>query len=333
MLQDLDYQAVGLLAAGSMLLGVQRWRPSSARGWRLWPLASLLFSVADLFSNFYDIFLHRPIFYPSIADVLYLVAYVFLAWGLVHLARASYSGPGWGLVVEGGIFGLAAVAVGWTVLIDPVLGQTHDSLLARGVDLAYPFADVVLIGILAGTAFAAKTRVRNLSYVLLVAGFVAQLAADVIYANVQQSSKYSSGGWIDLMWLSSYGLLAAAALHPSMARLAAIDDSDGRSYGRVRVAVVALAVVVAPTVIVIRSLDLGAVVLLAVTVALMAALVGARIQSLQHQRRAAQAVSGTKPSSPPADRRDGGRGYLDPRRRGPNDVRQLQVGRHPRLPA
>lgn len=145
--QDLDYQAVGLMTAGSMLLGVQRWRPSSARGWRFLTIGVRLFSVADLFCNFYDIFLHRAIFYPSIADVLYLVAYVFLAWGLVRLARAGYSGPGWGLVVEGGIFGLAAAAVGWTVLIDPVLGQSHDSVMARGVDLAYPFADVVLIAI------------------------------------------------------------------------------------------------------------------------------------------------------------------------------------------
>ena len=53
---------------------------------------------------------------------------------------------------------------------------------------------------------------------------VAQLAADIVFAVIQRSDAYGSGHWVDLIWLLSYGLLALAALDPSMQRLTAAPD-------------------------------------------------------------------------------------------------------------
>src|ERR671924_62836 len=85
----------------------------------------------------------------------------------------------------------------------------------RAVALAYPAADIVLLAGLA--AFFVTPAWRTRSYQLLVASMIVLVAADEIYAVAPES--YTAGSWLDVGWLASYVLWAAAALHPSMAQL------------------------------------------------------------------------------------------------------------------
>ena len=290
--QDVVYQVLGMLAVASMVVGVRRWRPVRPEGWHLLAAGLALFTLADAMWFFYDVVLSREVPDPSGIDMVYLSAYPLLAWGLVSLARAGYRGRSWGLVLEGGVFGLATFALGWVLLVEPAMGDSAGSTLATWVDVAYPVADVVLLGVLAGTAFGAVVRGRTWSYVLLVAAVVLQLAGDIGFAFIERNDGYETGHWIDLTWLLSYGLLAAAALHPSMKRVTEATDRPPRRYGRGRAAAVGLAAIVGPSALMLRETPGVRGVVFVVTIAGMAALVLGRFLALVREREAAETSLG-----------------------------------------
>ena len=287
LLQDLAYQLLGILSVLSICFGVRRWRPVRARGWYMLALGVGLFSAADAIQNTYDLVWHRPIPEASIADLLYLGAYIPLTWAVLSLARAGYRRRSWGLLLEGGIFGTATLAVAWAALVEPAFGQPASSALARWVGVAYPVADVVLLGVLAGTACGAISRTRNLSWTLLFAGVVAQLAGDIGFATLTQA--YQSGHLVDLAWLASYGLLGLAALHPSMQRLTMAPEATVLRYGSVRFLVVGLAVVAGPAAIMAGTAPTADEVKLLVVLIATAGLVLGRFYSLMREREAAEA--------------------------------------------
>jgi two-component system, sensor histidine kinase and response regulator len=290
--QDLSYQVLGMVAVASVLAGVRLWRPPRPTGWYLLAGGLALFSAADAMWFFYDFVLHTGIPDPSVIDVVYLGAYPLLAWGLVSLARAGHSGRSWGLLLEGGIFGMATFAVGWAVLVEPALDDAAGTTLAGWVNVAYPVADVVLLGVLAGTAFGAISRARTWSYALLVAGVVFQLFGDVVFAFIEPDGGYQTGHWIDLTWLLSYGLIAIAALDPSMQRLTSAGDQPMRHFGRVRLVLVGLAAIAGPSVLMLREAPGVREIVFVATITGMAALVLGRFLALIREREAAEVSLG-----------------------------------------
>lgn len=157
------------------------------------------------------------------------------------------------------------------------------------MNVAYPVADVVLLGVLASTAFGAISRLRTTSFALLFAGIVLQLAGDVVYAYVAPTTGYDSGHWADLLWLASYGLLAAAALHPSMQRLTMAGSPAPARFSPARTAIVGVAVVVAPSAMVLGQVPARAGVGVVVVTAAVAAVVLGRFHALMREREAAEA--------------------------------------------
>jgi len=290
--QGVTYQVLGMVAVGSVVAGVRLWRPPRPTGWYLLAGGLAMFSIADAMWFFYDSVLREEIPDPSVVDVVYLAAYPLLAWGLVSLARAGHSGRSWGLLIEGGIFGMATFAVGWAALVEPALDGAAGSTVAGWVHVAYPVADVVLLGVLTGTAFGAISRVRTWSYTLLVAGVVFQLAGDIVFAVIEPDGGYQTGHWVDLTWLLSYGLLAVAALHPSMQRLTSAGDHPMRRFGRTRLVAVGLAAVAGPTVLMLREAPGVREVVFVATITGMAGLVLGRFLALTREREAAEVSLG-----------------------------------------
>ena len=288
--QDVSYQVLGLAAVVSVLAGVRLWRPPRPTGWYLLAAGLAMFSVADGMWFFYDAVLHREVPDPSVIDIVYLSAYPLLAWGLVSLARAGHPGRSWGLLLEGGIFGMATFAVGWAFLVEPALGDAEG--LAGWVYVAYPVADVVLLGVLAGTAFGAITRGRTWSYGLLVAGVASQLVGDIVFAVIEKADGYQPGTWVDLAWLSSYGLLALAALDPSMQRLTSAGDHALRRFGPGRLVAVGLAAIAGPSALMLRQAPGIREFVFVATITGMAALVLGRFLALIREREAAEVSLG-----------------------------------------
>jgi len=114
----------------------------------------------------------------------------------------------------------------------------HDASLSgfgKFVTMAYPVMDLGVLFIIVRSMLSGATR--RTSDTLLSAAVVLMLAADFIYDLLVLHSNYNAGNPVDALFLANYVVLAAAALHPSMAT--AMASSGARPAPRLWWALVA----------------------------------------------------------------------------------------------
>ena len=144
---------------------------------------------------------------PSLVDLLYLPAYVALIWTTVRLAQ-RYRRTGLGSVLDTLVVAGGPVAALLPWLIHPYLTAVGSGpVAARVLNAFYPAGDVLitaaLVALLLGLGRLAAFR-------SLALGFGIGLVADHIYLGQSNTGTYTSGGWLDWMWLAQYFLLALA---------------------------------------------------------------------------------------------------------------------------
>jgi diguanylate cyclase (GGDEF)-like protein/PAS domain S-box-containing protein len=83
---------------------------------------------------------------------------------------------------------------------------------------------------------------------------VALLVADSIFPITTLQGTYTDGSMIDLAWLLCYGLLGAAALHPSMSRLTEPTADGPLTRGRLAMLTLAAAAFAAPVMLLIQDM-------------------------------------------------------------------------------
>ncbi len=149
------------------------------------------------------------------------------------------------------------------LLARPTIATYQDSVTAAAVALAYPLADILLVGIM--IRLLTTPGGRTVSFWLLLAAIALLISVDTI-ATASDLLVQGATESIDLLWLASYVLWGASALHPSMRPLTAATASSGPGFGRVRLVALTVAVLVAPGVLAAqqlldRPIDVWAVVL------------------------------------------------------------------------
>ncbi|HZL07157.1 MAG TPA: GGDEF domain-containing protein, partial [Coriobacteriia bacterium] len=136
----------------------------------------------------------------------------------------------------------------WVFLITPTWAVDDAPMLDRLVGVAYPFCDVLLFAMVVRLAVAAgewNTASR------LVAGSVsALLAADGVFAFSAFVPAIADHTYLlDSLWLASYVLWGAAALHPSMRALSTPTPDRIERTSTTRMVALAAAVAVGPSII------------------------------------------------------------------------------------
>jgi signal transduction histidine kinase len=117
--------------------------------------------------------------------------------------------------------------------------------------MAYPAVDTLLLVALAQLLVGPGRRTP--AYRLLLGSVALWVVADEIYA--LDVTGYQGGDWIDALWLLSYVAWAAAALEPSMARLAQADRREVPRLTIPRLVLLTAALLTAPTVIAVERLS------------------------------------------------------------------------------
>jgi hypothetical protein len=204
--------AGGFACAVAVVVGVRWHRPARRAPWYLFAAAQTCFGAGDVLWTVYEDVLHEDPF-PSLADVLYLCAYPLFVAGLFLLLRGRTRGRDVGGLLDAMIISAGLGVLSWTFLMRPIAADQTLGLTGQLVALAYPLADVVMLGMLA--RLLTTPGARTASFRLLTAAMLALLAADLTYAALTTFSSYE-GGLTDAMWILSYALWGAAALHPSM---------------------------------------------------------------------------------------------------------------------
>jgi diguanylate cyclase (GGDEF)-like protein/putative nucleotidyltransferase with HDIG domain len=261
-------------AAIAVLWGVLRNRPRPGTAWLLLGLSQVIYAAAD--STFY---IRHYILglsdFPSAADPLYLGHYPLVVAALLLLIRRRTPGRDLPSALDASVLAVVAAMLSWLYLIAPY-ARLEAPLLVKLASVAYPVMDLAMLAVALRLILGVGRR--SPSFYLLTAYLLAIFTADTVYVLQQLDGSYQTGNFLDAIWLSGNLMLGAAALHPTMARLGEPSAVRDQSLGRVRIAALCAAALIAPVNLLVHNEDipviaLACAVLFVLTIARLAGLV------------------------------------------------------------
>ena len=274
--QSFLYDAIGASAVAVALIGVWRNHPDRPLPWIFMAAGQGLFVAGDLLWNWFEVIGEKP--FPSMADVLYLSGYPFIALGLLLLIRRRVGDGDRGGLLDAAILTTAAAILSWTFLIQPQVAGSELDTMSFAITLAYPVADLVLIGVAMGLL--TTPGARTASFRFLATSLAVLLVADQIYALQNLDGSYVSGGPVDSLYLVAYLLFGSAAAHPSMRRLTDPHPVPVTWLGPVRMACLAGAMMTGPILVAMGPNADGGLAVIAAATGVLSLLVLARLAGL-----------------------------------------------------
>ena len=151
--------------------------------------------------------------FPGPPDLVYLCSYPCLYTGLVLLLRARLRRPQAATWLDGVVSAFAISAVVSAVAFDRIAAAVGGSRAAVLVGLAYPSADLVLLGVTAG-ALAMLGGRADRRWWLLSVSFALCAIVDTLYLFQAAGGTYQPGGLTDALWPASTLIAAVAAWWP-----------------------------------------------------------------------------------------------------------------------
>ncbi len=276
-----------VLSAGSVFAvaaGIYLHDPQPRFPWWLLAGGQLLFALGDMASASVS---RSPTVapFPGLADLFYLVGYPVVTLGFARLVMRRNPGPGFGVLLDGGILMVGLGLVAWVAFADPLFSQAGLPPLGRAVAVVYLVADIALVGVVACLVLDSEAGTPAMR--LFAGSVVALLIADGLAA--------SGTGWLqtqlsEAAYFCQYALWAAAALHPSIATSASPSESKDHRITPRRLAALMMAALVAPAVLALQGIEgridfpaisLGSVAIVALVIATMADLIGEQTAAMQ----------------------------------------------------
>ncbi len=286
--------AVGVVGLGSLsaiAYGLARYRPVRWPAWALIAVAVALLAVGDVVFTVLADVVPGPVTYPAAPDVFYMAAYLPLALGLLWLGRPELPSRDWPMLLDTAGLSLAGSLLVWIVLVRPAVTSLH---LVNGGRITAIASWVGYVAVLAASARVVLAWRTNVALRLLGLGVLAFLVADFFYGRQLINGTWSTGSLIDLGFLAFSLLTGAAALAPSM-RVVASAPYARHELGPLRLVMVAVALLVAPTVLLVQATE--GPVNAGIAIGLVAAAVGVvmlvrlSLSARDYQRRAAREQS------------------------------------------
>ncbi len=250
LIQAFSYELFGLSAVLAIIAGVRSFQPARPSPWLLVACGLTMLVVGDLIINGYEPVLGQPLPFPSIADAFFLAGNLTVVAALVLLIQTRVPGGDRGGLIDAAIIATAAGVLSWVFLMNPYASDPTLSMSQRLVSMAYPLIDVLMLAVVARLVFSPGFWPLSLRLVLLA--IVSTLVADVIYAELVLTTGYSSGDWVDGIWLLWYVFWGAAALHPSMRAVNAPSSSRQTRLSTRRLLLLSAAALLVPAALLIQ---------------------------------------------------------------------------------
>jgi diguanylate cyclase (GGDEF)-like protein len=235
---------VGLLSFAAICVGCIVQRPARRLAWLLIAGGMLVVVAGELSYNVMATgdTLHD---FPSVPDVFYVCAYLPLSVGLLWLALPRAPQGDWSGRIETAALSLGGSLVAWVTLVRPTIESEAVSGLGEAILIAGWVGDVVVMVALLRLVIVWP---RNAVSWLLAVGGVMLFLGDIRYGMDTLRGTWHAGGQVDASILAFVGLTGLAALMPSMATIGTY-----REFGQRPVfpglAMLAVALMVAPTVL------------------------------------------------------------------------------------
>ncbi|MGH3070938.1 MAG: bifunctional diguanylate cyclase/phosphohydrolase [Gaiellaceae bacterium] len=215
-----------LLLVGSAVvcLKAPNQRGPERAAWRCLGVTLLLWAAGDLY---YTLFLvgqsPSP---PTMTDALWLVSYPVLYVSIGLLVRARTPRFEQSLWLDAVLAALAVAAIGAAVLFGAVVDSTGGSPLTAAMNLAYPLADALLLGLVVAVLALTGWRLDR-TWICILAGTGVLALADSAYLYQSAIASSTTAAILDAAWPLAMVLLAAAAWQPA-GRLGAVRTEGGR---------------------------------------------------------------------------------------------------------
>jgi diguanylate cyclase (GGDEF)-like protein len=239
----------GVATAAAMVVGPALHRPADSITWRRLLVVCLLFAVGPAVrpevSNLSGLGLALP-------DAFLLPGYLLALATLRRLLRLRGTrDPDAALDVAVVTVGAALLSISYVVA--PALQHSTLPGWTAVVVAVYPVLDVVLLALLALLAFTA--RERSPSLVLVSGAMLSLLVGDIGYNLLGSRGQLTAPPVFDAPYLVAFGLLGAAALHPSMRWVGAGHHERVQAWSWQRLAVLVPALLV-PSLLIIPDANL-----------------------------------------------------------------------------
>ncbi len=225
-------------AAVAVVAGARRHRPPDPWPWYLIAAALLALGTGDA--------IQWASGAKDLADLCFLATYVLLTVALLRLVRIRSGGRDLPALLDALVITTGLGVVSWQFLMFPYASDPSLSLDQKLDAIVLPLADVVLLAVLV-RLWSGGGR-RQPAYWLLGLSVVALLAADTAFGVVSLRDGFVPGGPIDAGYCLFALACGAAALHPSMAEVAVPTPPAAARRSRWRLAPLAAAAVLAPSV-------------------------------------------------------------------------------------
>ena len=247
------FNVIGLSASVAIVVGARMHEPRQRLPWYLVAIGQALFVAGDVITYNYDRFFGTAPPFPSIGDLLYLSVYPFLIAGVLLLVRQRSPGRDRASLIDSLIIAIGIGTLSWVFLLAPYAHDQSLTLLEKLTAMAYPIMDLLLLGV--AVRLAVDRGKRTPAFYLMAGSIMVLFTTDTIYTLILLHGSYdNTTGLLELGWGFFYLLWGAAALHRSMVDLDEPTPEGELQHPRRRLAVLAGASLIAPTVQVVQAL-------------------------------------------------------------------------------
>ena len=241
------YDGVVALALVASIFGIRHVASAHRRPWVFSTIALTAFLAGELLWWSRDIAAQGSA--PSIGDIFSLAGYIPLGIAaslLVAQRERERDRTAW---LDAGILTAVAGLLIWSYVMEPYMRDSTVGSWSLAVTLAYPLADLLVLGLVIRLLFSPTER--NLSVTMFTLGVLLILSADLTFAWQNLSGQFVTGSWINAVWLVGYLSIAFAPLQQSAAPETLARSLNGTHTGRL---VVVLGAVVVPQAVLISAL-------------------------------------------------------------------------------
>jgi two-component system cell cycle response regulator len=213
----------GVLLGSALLSGLRAAaRREERAAWGLFALGLALYAGGNIYWSLALADLDEAPF-PSIADGLWLSFYPLAYVAIALLAKARMPRLGVRLWLDGVIAALTVAAISAAVVFKAVRASTGGDTAAIVTNIAYPLADMVLVGLVVGIMAAGRKRLDR-TWVVLGAGLGVFAVCDSIYLFQVARETYATGTLLDIGWIAGALIVSLAAWQPARRETGPTDD-------------------------------------------------------------------------------------------------------------
>jgi diguanylate cyclase (GGDEF)-like protein len=194
------------LVAAALVVTRLLWADGDRAMWTLLAIGLCTTAIGTVVSDVVD---HGQLVALGLPDAFWLITYPAWYAALIGLGRRYLGGAHRSFWLDGLLIGLASASYVSALFLTDLTAGSGDDALSLLVTIAYPAADLALLGVLFGTVLMiGRPAPQGL---VLGAGLLATLASDVLRVSLMARGEQEVTAAVPVLWAVGLLLIAAAA--------------------------------------------------------------------------------------------------------------------------